>query len=221
MRVSQPYGKRYEAESFSEEPKRRYFIACEGKKTEYQYFKGLIEYRNEIGIHPLIEIIPLQHEKNTGSNPLGIYKEATETINKADNFFEGDFLCLIADRDRHSFTEVQFDKLVAADSKNEIRLIISNPCIEFWLLLHLCDCKEFDIEKIMENKKIGNKNQLELWLTDKLGVSYNKRMIHFEYNYKDKIKIAIANSKLYTTDLNQLKNKIGTNIALLIEEMLK
>lgn len=75
MRVSQPYGKRYEAESFSEEPKRRYFIACEGKKTEYQYFKGLIEYRNEIGIHPLIEIIPLKHEKNTGSNPLNIYKE--------------------------------------------------------------------------------------------------------------------------------------------------
>ncbi|WP_443739016.1 hypothetical protein [Treponema sp.] len=48
MRVSQPYGKRYEAESFSEEPKRRYFIACEGKKTEYQYFKGLIEK------HPLL-----------------------------------------------------------------------------------------------------------------------------------------------------------------------
>lgn len=46
-------------------------------------------------------------------------------------------------------------------------------------------------------------------------------MIHFEYNYKDKIRIAIANSKLYTTDLNQLKNNIGTNIAILIEEMLK
>ena len=39
MRINQPYGVRYEYEEFSEEPKKRYFIACEGKKTEYKFLK--------------------------------------------------------------------------------------------------------------------------------------------------------------------------------------
>ena len=54
----------------------------------------------------------------------------------------------------------------------------------------------------------------------KLGGSYNKARIHFENNFKDKIRIAILNSKLYETSLTALKDKIGTNIGLLIEEML-
>ena len=54
----------------------------------------------------------------------------------------------------------------------------------------------------------------------KLGGSYNKARIHFENNFKDKIRIAILNSKLYETSLTELKDKIGTNIGLLIEEML-
>lgn len=54
----------------------------------------------------------------------------------------------------------------------------------------------------------------------KLGGSYNKARIHFEDNFKDKIRIAILNSKLYETSLTELKDKIGTNIGLLIEEML-
>ena len=48
MRINQPYGVRYEYEEFSEEPKKRYFIACEGKKTEYKYFKGIMDNRGEI-----------------------------------------------------------------------------------------------------------------------------------------------------------------------------
>ena len=38
MRINQPYGVRYEYEEFSEEPKKRYFIACEGKKERIQIF---------------------------------------------------------------------------------------------------------------------------------------------------------------------------------------
>ena len=36
MRISQPYGERYAEKEFSQEPKIRYFIACEGEKTEYR-----------------------------------------------------------------------------------------------------------------------------------------------------------------------------------------
>ena len=59
MRINQPYGVRYDYEEFSVEPKKRYFIACEGKKTEYKYFKGIMDNKVEIKINPLIEIIPI------------------------------------------------------------------------------------------------------------------------------------------------------------------
>jgi hypothetical protein len=60
------------------------------------------------------------HEKNTGSNPLTIYKEAGEIVKSVPNFFPGDL---------HSFTEAQYQQLVDADEKKEIRFCITNPCI--------------------------------------------------------------------------------------------
>jgi hypothetical protein len=220
VRVDQPYGKRYEEESFSQEPKRRYFIACEGEKTEYHYFYGIAEYRDEIGIHPLIEIIPVRHDKNTGSNPVNIYKEATDVIKTRSNFLPGDKICIIADRDKHSFTEKQYQELLNKNENKEIIFCVSNPSFEFWLLLHLCDAKEFDENCLLENKKTGDRTQVELYLMGKLDGGYNKRNIHFRSCYKDSIKTAIENSKLYATDCKQLKNKVGTNLGLLIEEML-
>ena len=46
-------------------------------------------------------------------------------------------------------------------------------------------------------------------------VLYNKARIYFEDNIKNKIRIAILNSKLYETSVTELKDKIGTNIGLL------
>jgi hypothetical protein len=220
LTFDQPYGKRYAEDSFLEEPKKRYFIACEGEKTEYHYFKGVMEFRDEIGIHPLIEIIPVKHEKNTGSNPLTIYKEAEEAVKKLSNFFPGDQLCIIADRDQHSFTEAQYKQLVDANEKKEIRFCITNPCIEFWLLLHLCDASEYDKAVLLENKKNKKRTQTELYLMDKLGGGYSKRNLHFSLNYKDTVRTAIRNSKKYVTDCRALEHEIGTNLGLLIEEML-
>ena len=220
MRVDQPYGRRYAEDSFLEEPKKRYFIACEGRRTEYRYFRGLLEFRDEIGIHPLIEIIPVMHEKNTGSNPLTIYEEASKVVKTVPNFFPGDQLCIIADRDQHSFTEAQYKQLVDADEKKEIRFCITNPCIEFWLLLHFCDASEYDRTILRENKKTGKRTQTELYLMDKLGGGYSKRSLHFNLNYKDTVRTAIRNSKNFATDCMALEHEIGTNLGLLIEAML-
>jgi hypothetical protein len=217
MRVEQPYGKRYAEDSFSEEPEKRYFIACEGRRTEYQYFKGIMEFRDDIGILPLIEIILIKHDKNTGSNPLNIYIEAKKALKFVSNFFPGDQLCIVADRDKHSFTKAQYQKLVDADAKKDIQFCITNPCIEFWLLLHFCTASEYDKAALLKNQKIGKRTQTELYLKDKLGGKYNKRTLHFAFNYKDKIKIAIQNSKLYTTDCKTLENEIGTNLGLFLE----
>lgn len=220
MRVSQPYGKRYTEDEFSQEPKIRYFIACEGEKTEYRYFKGIIEFRTEIGINPLVEIIPVHHDKDTSSNPLKIYQDAKKAIKKASNFLDGDKLCIIVDRDKQSFTDSQYDVLLEAEKNNEIKFCITNPCFEFWLLLHFSDCTEYDKILLVNNEKIGNRTYIEKCLMEKLGGSYSKTRLKFQDNYKDRIRIAIENSKKYSLIIKELKEKIGTTIGLLIEEMI-
>ncbi|MBE6351593.1 MAG: RloB domain-containing protein [Treponema bryantii] len=221
MRVSQPYGERYIEKEFSQEPKIRYFIACEGEKTEYRYFKGIIEFRTEIGINPLVEIIPIRHEQNTSSNPVNIYKDAKLAIENASNFLDGDKLCIVVDRDKQSFTDSQFDVLLNAERDNEIKFCISNPCFEFWLLLHFSDCSEYDMNLLCNNEKEGNRTFVEKCLMEKLGGSYNKTRLKFSENYKGRIKLAIENAKKYSLSAEELKNNIGTTVALLIDEMLE
>jgi len=49
---------------------------------------------------------------------------------------ELDAFCLIADRDSKSNPAKSYLELVDTCCKNNIRLFITNPCFEFWLLLH-------------------------------------------------------------------------------------
>lgn len=219
MRISQPYGERYAEKEFSLEPKIRYFIACEGEKTEYRYFRGIIEFRSEIGIHPLIEIIPINHEQNTSSNPLNIYYQAQQALDNFPNFLEGDKLCIVVDRDKHSFTEEQFGILLGVEEKGEIKFCVSNPCFEFWLLLHFSDCSEYDRVQLANNEKYGSRTFIENCLIEKLG-GYNKSRLKFAKNYKDRITTAIKNAKNFSVVSQELQDNIGTTVAVLIDEMI-
>ena len=221
MRIGIAYSNRYDIEEYSQDEKRRYFIACEGEKTEYLYMRGIIAWGDEIGIDPLVEIIPIQHTVDTGSNPLRIYNEAVKTVEDRLEPNNGDKLCIIADRDFHSFKENQYDELLKAVNEGRVKLFISNPNFEFWLLLHYDDCKSLDKNKLLENKKIGNRTYTEICLKEILQGSYSKTSIKFEKNYKDRIHIAIENSKKYETNVNKLKSSLGTNMGLLIEELCK
>ena len=44
---------------------------------------------------------------------------------------------------------------------NNLNLGITNPCFEFFLLLHFDDISDLDLDKLKENKKTGNKTYVE------------------------------------------------------------
>jgi len=218
MRVEQPYGKRYEDLSYSEEPKKKFFIACEGEKTEYKYFKGVMEHRSELSISPFVEVIPVRHETCTGSNPLQILDEAKQALEHSDHYFMAtDKLCIIVDRDMHSFQELQYDELLQKSKEEGFFLAISNPCFELWLLLHYSDLSEYDLQTIRTNRKIGNRTQTEQFLMEKLGGSYNKTRLKFSIRFLDRIETAIKNASKHTTSLDSLKHAIGSNVGILLE----
>ena len=242
--------------------KKKYIFVFEGEKTEKQYFEGIYNYKDDLGIDSLIDIEILERYDETMSNQLSVVKslddyikqtllmqknqkiikeEIITIINSSDieeygikdkilkllneyivdnnyekniyNFINAvnniildseqnidiliddikalkerleydhqiDEVCIIIDRDKGSFKQSQYNEVVTICKENNYNLGISNPCFEFWLLLHLSNCKEYDIEDIGINRKVSkSKRFLERKLADKLNGSYNKSNIKFE-----------------------------------------
>lgn len=55
----------------SDEARKKYFLVYEGEETEQIYFDGVNLCRNEIGINPLIELVPVvrSYSERGWSNP--------------------------------------------------------------------------------------------------------------------------------------------------------
>ena len=136
-----------------------------------------------------------------------------------------DEVCLIVDRDKKSFSENQYDELLQKCKFNNYKLYVTNPCFEFWLLLHFSQVFDLDLKELEENNKyeIDNEkgveklNYTELKLREIIP-DFRKSNVCFDI-FKDKLPIAILNSKNFKTDLKELKNNIGTNIGDLFEEL--
>ncbi|MFY4690256.1 RloB family protein [Campylobacter jejuni] len=107
-------------------------IVCEGEKTEINYLKQLKNFFRLNNI--TIDII-----SSKDSNPLQVVKFAKE---KNDLFDYNEVYCVF-DKDTHAnFTKAQEEcekytkKYIKKDKNFKFEAIISNPCFEFWILLH-------------------------------------------------------------------------------------
>lgn len=133
---------------------------------------------------------------------------------------ELDEICIIVDRDEKSFTENQYDYVLKKCRDNNYSLFVTNPCFEFWLLMHYDDVTDLDKEKIRKNEKISSKNSFLQSELKKRLESYKKN----KYNANElvlNVDKAIKNSSKYCNDIEELRYKIGTNLADLISDMRK
>lgn len=217
MRINHTYGKRFDSQDLFE-PKRKYFIACEGRRSEYRYFNGLYQNSKELGISSMIELVFVEHDNNSGNHPLQVIKEAKNEIDERGNFLEGDSICIVVDRDANSFTVSQFETALKLCLEKNCKLYVSNPCFELWLLFHFSDLGGLDLDAIKENLKQGRRTYTESLLKERLGGSYSKRRLDFN-KFKDRVSLAISNSRKHPTALPLLRDNVGSNIGLLISEM--
>lgn len=134
---------------------------------------------------------------------------------------EIDLLCLVVDRDPGSFTGKQFDAVYDTCDKHGFRLLVSNPCFEFWLLLHFDMVNNLDRRQLQENQKVaGSRNSIrfvEHALKKCLG-KYSKR----RYDVKllmGLIDTAIMNEKNFCESLPELKTQLGSNIGCFIASL--
>ncbi len=136
-------------------------------------------------------------------------------------YVEGlDKICFIVDRDRKSFTSEQYDYVVEQCNNKKFGFFITNPCFEFWLLLHCSDVKELDEVKLLENCQVNAKYKYAEYELQKRISGFKKSKYDASSLVKN-IDIAIANEKIFSEDIKELKSKVGSNIGALIQEMRK
>jgi len=141
---------------------------------------------------------------------------------------EIDCICFIFDRDRKSFTEEQYDYVLENCRKTNIKPFPSNPCFEFWLLLHFDEVKTIDQNKLLLNDKISASKSAKSF-------SFNEfRKLMRQYTTKpvtkssfdtvilvDRIQTAIENEKSFCEDIAALENQLGSAVGLLLAEFIK
>ena len=128
-----------------------------------------------------------------------------------------DKMCLIVDRDKKSFKEEQYNYVKEECKRKNFKFYVTNPCFEFWLLLHFDEVHSINREKLLENKRASSKvRYVESEL--KKYFPYNKNKYNAELLI-EKIDLAIENEKRFCEDIERLKKELGSNIGLLIKEL--
>ena len=132
-----------------------------------------------------------------------------------------DEFCILIDRDAGSHSSEDMNFILQYCKEKNYRCFITNPCFEFWLLLHFSDVYEeyldqFDL--IRENKKVSNAHT---FVSNELSAKahHGKKGIAFKEKYLPHIEEAIIRASKFASDNEALITDIGCNIWILIKEM--
>ncbi len=143
---------------------------------------------------------------------------------------EVDDLAVVIDRDRGSSNDEVFIELIEKSKEENIDLYLTNPCIEFWFLLHLINNKNEidDVIKHESKKTLDNSsktiNKLKQYYKKetKNKNTYQKNQSDFSLFFKSKnLNRAFVNAQLFDSNVKALVQKTGTNIHKLIKKMIK
>lgn len=131
------------------EARQRIVIFCEGRVTEREYIEGLRK-RERINLAQVI----VAKETGTPKTLVEQAKKYKKSIEQ-DEYGKNDEIWCVFDLDEHPF--VLEAKQQARD--NGLRVVMSNPCFELWLLLHFqyhsapisrkavaCECKKHMVD---------------------------------------------------------------------------
>lgn len=133
-----------------------------------------------------------------------------------------DRICFIIDRDRESFVSSpknnQYQYVIDKCKEMGFGLYVTNPCFEFWLLLHFDGVFELDREKLLKNPKVTAKRRYVEQELRRLWPGYKKSSYRAEELVRN-IDNAIDHEKGFCEDIVELENSVGSNIGRLIIDM--
>lgn len=179
------------------------------------------------------DVTDLKEDCNTLINYLNQESDIVNVVDDISDFIktsgityaEGfDKICLIVDRDKESFLALpgnnQYEYVLQTCRNKGFGFYVTNPCFEFWLLLHFDEVFDLDNEKLLENPKVTAKRRYTEYELRKLMPGYDKNKYNAEILIKQRHK-AIQNEKKFCEDIERLVDNLGSNIAFLLKEIQK
>lgn len=245
LRAPKPYD--YSSESETVPPRIKFYCVSEGA-TEESYFWGVRNNKVELNIKNdvLIEVLPKQEGQETLSHPMQLVKACLFSMGRIDkdgneipedewekncqwdNFDpKTDKVCVIFDRD-YKKLEIELQNIYRLCNNNGIKIVISNPNFELWLLMHFPDIEQYGADNLLQNKKnlrhqlfqdaSVNKKYLEILLSKNADGYTKGSKLKFE-RFINSVDMAVEQAKIYCEDSERLVNELGTAVGRLIQEM--
>lgn len=206
-------------ESNSKPKEKLIILAYEGNNTEAIYFEALkesIRFNDE-----LIYLLSLRRAKgDTTSAPIHVFNKLKKEVKDLYTLDESDELWMIIDRDSwNNIPEIS----ALCKSEGNFNLALSNPCFEFWILLHLKKIEDFteaELIDIYNNHKNGKKTHLKRLLHDTIAGGYNESKPKPE-RYLTHIDLAISRAKDLDDPAEDYPTKLGSHVYKLVEKIIK
>ena len=142
---------------------------------------------------------------------------------RAITYAEGiDKICFVIDRDKDSFVSNpennQYEYVRKTCQENGFGFYLTNPCFEFWLLLHFDDISDLDEEELLKNQKVTAKRRYTEQVLRKKMTNYRKSSYDVEW-FIGKIGTAMEDEKQYCEDEAELEHSVGSRVGMLIREL--
>lgn len=207
------------------EPFRKYFFICEGANTETFYFRKLIDLRKALNIHPLIDIRLMEkteeHSNLSYPKQLLDFAETLKDDESLDFDKEHDRMIVIFDADIFEEKVSGYEELVKEGVKSSI-IGITNPGFEVFLLLHIEGAyekyiKDNDAAFFEKDEKNRYRHPYNVLLeTTGMNSKKNSKIGDLAEN----VTVAIEQEKSVNQDIFDVKGKVSSNIASIIENII-
>jgi len=134
-----------------------------------------------------------------------------------------DAICVLIDRDKESRTVQKIHEFFTRCKECGYLPFVTNPCFEFWLLLHFDEVIHMDKGAIESNLRENGKSHVERELDVILrnyipNEGYDKANLNCQ-QFIHRLNDAMRNERYYCTDLKCINHSIGSNIGSLIRMM--
>ena len=149
------------------------------------------------------------------------YRHLREVGQRADASNRDEFV-LVIDRDSKSHTRETLVEILEACRKKHIEFCLSNPCFDFWLILHLeVRLTPAVLKKLLENEHLSDGHTYSSKLISE-NAHHGKSIPEktFRRIYLPKMRKALKRANKFAVSENEALNQVGTRIPELIKRVL-
>lgn len=145
---------------------------------------------------------------------------------KESNASDGDVFAVVIDRDQGSHSREDLSEIIQKCEEKSFLCCLTNPCFEFWLLLHLVGVDALlepeEYARILRNEK---PSKLHTYVSKRVSnlAGHAKKIpwSKFETHYKPNLDKALEAAKSFAGTEEELLDRVGTMMPALVDKIFK